>query len=252
MTAAWSGSARLRPGRLAFGGAIGATSAHAHHSVQVIAATDGELTLAGPSGGGFGCRAAVVPADSPHTVLTGVPSGVLIHYAPESRAGRRLARLTVDGGPEAWVRTGALLIPEELPDDPALAAHAVERLVDAAVDDGPPLGRTARHSGLAEVLRTLPGQLAAGQVRLGQAARVAGLSESRLSHLFRSQLGLPFRSYVLWLRLQRATELVAAGCSLTEAAHGAGFADQAHLTRVCRRMFGIAPSSFTRHAHWSA
>lgn len=32
------------------------------------------------------------------------------------------------------------------------------------------------------------------------------------------------------------------GSSLTEAAHVAGFADSAHLSRTFRSMFGIAPS----------
>jgi AraC-like DNA-binding protein len=50
--------------------------------------------------------------------------------------------------------------------------------------------------------------------------------------------------------LGRATELVAAGASITDAAHGAGFADGAHLSRVCRRMFGIAPTDFTRQIRW--
>jgi AraC-like DNA-binding protein len=33
------------------------------------------------------------------------------------------------------------------------------------------------------------------------------------------------------------------GESLSSAAHTAGFADSAHLTRTSRRMFGIAPSA---------
>lgn len=47
----------------------------------------------------------------------------------------------------------------------------------------------------------------------------------------------------LWLRLQRAVELFAAGTPLTEAAHAAGFADSAHLSRTFRRMFGIAAAT---------
>ena len=40
-----------------------------------------------------------------------------------------------------------------------------------------------------------------------------------------------------------AIEAVMAGASWTEAAHEAGFADSAHLTRTHRRMFGIEPSA---------
>jgi AraC family transcriptional regulator len=34
-----------------------------------------------------------------------------------------------------------------------------------------------------------------------------------------------------------------AGRSWTEAAHATGFADSAHLTRTCRRMFGMHPAA---------
>jgi AraC-like DNA-binding protein len=37
----------------------------------------------------------------------------------------------------------------------------------------------------------------------------------------------------------RALERYAAGRPLTEAAHAAGFADSAHLSRTFRRMFGL-------------
>ena len=57
------------------------------------------------------------------------------------------------------------------------------------------------------------------------------------------QTGLPFRTYLLWQRLTKAVELFAAGSTLTDAAHDAGFADSAHLSRTFRRMFGIAADS---------
>ncbi|WP_218024491.1 helix-turn-helix transcriptional regulator [Nocardia lijiangensis] len=105
-------------------------------------------------------------------------------------------------------------------------------------------GETVRHPAVAEVLRLLPECLSAGPVRLAELARAVHLSESRLAHVFSAELGIPFRPYLRWLRVQRAAELIAAGQSLTDVAHGAGFADSAHLTRVCRSMFGAPPSEF--------
>ncbi len=80
-------------------------------------------------------------------------------------------------------------------------------------------------------------------LRLSEAAAVAGLSEGRFRHLFVSETGIAFRPYILWTRLNRALELGFGGVSWTEAAHAANFADQAHLTRTCRRMLGLVPSS---------
>lgn len=231
----WAGRARLRPGGLVYGGAVGPATAHAHHSVQLIATLgEDELLMAGPDGAAFGCRAHVVPAGARHAVLRGVPRGVVLHLDPASAAGRRLAELAGDARG---------LLPPGLPAEPFAAACAL----DSVLPQGP-LPPAITHPGLARVLAWLPGR---ERVRLSDAARVAGLSESRLSHLFQAELRLPFRSYVLWLRLMRAAELTTLGQSVTDAAHGAGFADGAHLSRVCRRMFGITPSEFTRRILWT-
>jgi transcriptional regulator GlxA family with amidase domain len=79
-------------------------------------------------------------------------------------------------------------------------------------------------------------------VTLAALARTAGLSPSRFRHLFVSQTGVSTKAFILWERLNRALELGFSGTPWTEAAHAANFADSAHLTRTCRRMFGLAPT----------
>jgi AraC-like DNA-binding protein len=81
-----------------------------------------------------------------------------------------------------------------------------------------------------------------GPVTLARTAAAVALSPGRFRHLFVAETGLTFRAYVLWLRLSRAVELVAARRPVTEAAHAAGFADAAHLSRTFRRTFGVAPA----------
>ena len=66
-----------------------------------------------------------------------------------------------------------------------------------------------------------------------------GLSESRFRAPFVAETGVSLRAYILWARLNRALDLGFGGTSWTEAAHAANFADFAHLTRTCRRMFGL-------------
>jgi AraC family transcriptional regulator, arabinose operon regulatory protein len=78
-----------------------------------------------------------------------------------------------------------------------------------------------------------------------EVATQVGLSESRFMHLFRAQLGLPVRQYLLWLRMRHAMRLWAQGRSLAEIALGAGFYDQAHFARTVRRMTDYAPSMLT-------
>jgi AraC-like DNA-binding protein len=78
---------------------------------------------------------------------------------------------------------------------------------------------------------------------LEEVAEEACLSPSRFRHLFVEQTGMALRPYILWRRFLRVWDLVAAGESLSTAAHVAGFADAAHLTRTSRRMFGFPPSA---------
>jgi AraC family transcriptional regulator len=79
-------------------------------------------------------------------------------------------------------------------------------------------------------------------ITLEQVASVAFLSPSRFRHLFVEQTGMGLREYVLWRRFVKVWELRMQGVSLSAAAHAAGFADSAHLTRTSRSMFGIPPS----------
>lgn len=85
-------------------------------------------------------------------------------------------------------------------------------------------------------------------LRLAEIAREVHLSPSRLTHVFREGTGVPVRRYIQWCRLRAAVDAALRGRSLTEAAHEAGFADAAHLSRTFRAMFGISPSAFTQDA----
>ena len=74
-------------------------------------------------------------------------------------------------------------------------------------------------------------------------ADVACLSPSRFRHLFVEETGMGLRPYILWRRFLRVWELLAAGASVSAAAHAAGFADAAHLSRTSVRMFGFPPTA---------
>jgi len=75
-----------------------------------------------------------------------------------------------------------------------------------------------------------------------RASEIAGrlaLSESRFLHLFREQMGIAWRPYLLWRRTICAINAISKDQSATEAAHLSGFSDSAHLSRTFRSLFGI-------------
>jgi AraC-like DNA-binding protein len=84
---------------------------------------------------------------------------------------------------------------------------------------------------------------------IGQFASAAGATPWQLSRMFKSAYGATPSHYRLKRRLGRALEhYVETQDSWTAAAHAAGFADSAHLSRTCKKLLGCAPSSLAvRH-----
>lgn len=88
-------------------------------------------------------------------------------------------------------------------------------------------------------------------IRVTDIAQYVGLSESRLRHLFTSQIGIPLTAYILWVRIKVALRgMLKLNMNLSDAAHQAGFSDQAHFTRTFKRMFGVAPSLLLKYGQF--
>lgn len=221
------------------------TDPHAHHAIQVTISLGGWFTLA-TDGPEMRQDIVAVAADARHIYgAEGLTAFLFIE--PESRLGRAVARQLFDGGDLTAIplaRLGDFR-------DRAIAAWRNPVRDDATLIA---LGRAAVAALAGETRADIPdyrvrrmiawaAQQVDGPVSLADAVAVGGLSASRLRHLFVEQTGLPFKTYLLWLRLTRAVEVVAAGASITQAAHDSGFADSAHLSRTFRRMFGIAPAA---------
>ncbi|MFG3254190.1 AraC family ligand binding domain-containing protein [Streptomyces sp. NPDC048172] len=80
-------------------------------------------------------------------------------------------------------------------------------------------------------------------VTVAELSAASGLPRASLIDAFRHAYGLPPHAYLLRLRANRARRLLLAGRRPVEVAAVTGFADQAHLTRVCKRYFGVTPGA---------
>lgn len=72
----------------------------------------------------------------------------------------------------------------------------------------------------------------------------AGLSRFQLLREFTRETGLPPHAYLIQRRVALARRLIETGSVLADAAAGAGFADQSHMTRAFVRLYGITPANF--------
>lgn len=81
-------------------------------------------------------------------------------------------------------------------------------------------------------------------VTLAALADEAGLSRFQLLRGFARDTGLPPHAYLIQRRIALARHLIERGAPLADAAAGAGFADQSHMTRAFVRMLGVTPAQY--------
>ncbi len=77
-------------------------------------------------------------------------------------------------------------------------------------------------------------------------ADAAGVTRFQVIRDFRKVVGLTPAAFIRDRRLRRAVSLIEGGAGLAEAALGAGFADQSHLSRVFRVTQGFTPGMLKR------
>src|SRR4051812_20797627 len=177
--------------------------------------------LRGPDGGPAGGWGAVGAAGS----AVGVPA-------------RELRDLNVDlaevWGPRAAGRLAARL------DAAATPAAAVAALVAAVVGRLPPADE------LDPLVRAAALRAAAPRTAVERLASRLGLGGRPLRRRFDDAVGYGPKTLQRVLRFQRFLALAAqpgAAADLAQLAFAAGYADQAHLTRECRRLSGLTPAA---------
>jgi len=241
-----SGSCRplwwLDNGRTLFIGPLLYNAPHQHGAPVYLSSLGGPFSVRLASGPWTACEAAMIPAGVVHELrLDGEP--VMVLYAePDFGGAGALGRFVAD----ADERNGALLGRSSTK---RLARELYERadshtFLGTALDDLLGFGQKrtlhAMDPRAAQAAKLLADSKS--PVPLSRLSRDAGVSESRLQHLFKQETGVSLRRYRTWLRMRDAINEIVAGANFTTAAHAAGFADQAHFSHDFRATFGAAPS----------
>jgi AraC-like DNA-binding protein len=227
----WAGGAWLAAGFGFFRGETGDNAMHAHCAHQLLIAASGEIE-AGLAGGSLRAPGVAIPAGVAHRV--GAAPALLVYLDALSVEGRAIFP---SSGATAQPLDASLCAQLRAAAD----APAMRSVLRQAFGLPQPAAPDPRMATVAAALRD-----AGGEPKREQLAALASLTPSRFSHWFVEQSGLPLRSYRKWLRLELALHQLARGANLTDAAHGAGFADSAHLSRTFREMFGMNPAALLR------
>jgi AraC-like DNA-binding protein len=123
--------------------------------------------------------------------------------------------------------------------DERIAAGGLPALLDVVRERvaGAPLDPLARAAALA---------MARPDARVDALGSALGVSERQLRRRFADAVGYGPKTLARVLRFQRFLALAPAGEELARLALSAGYADQAHLTRECRRLAGRTPAELIR------
>lgn len=218
---------------------------HAHYAIQVAFGREyGIRFRTSDEDSWVEYGGAIIPSRQPHSMdPTQMSANAVMFIEPETREGRVIDELFLAGGIAA-MPASAVIEAQKLFDlwesgDRASLVAGCMGFIRSLTGDVEP--RSASDDRILKAVAYINANLQQ-KLSLEDVAAQVFLSPSRFRHLFIEETGMALRPYILWRRFLDVWERLGQGASLSDAAHGAGFADAAHLTRTCRRMFGFPPS----------
>lgn len=225
------------------------TSMHQHHAIQIT------LSLANPFKIRFSKEAEfkeykslIIDSNCPHEFI-GEGKYLFLYFDPETEAGvllkqkylneRTINELVIESSRVAKIFNCCITPTEE-----KIAYEMTHMILPEWVSES-----KANDKRISKIIEYLNQQLDR-DIDIKSLASKVFISESRLMHLFKSEIGIPIRKYILWNRLALAVKSVLEGRNLTEASYAAGFSDSSHFTRTFKDMFGITPSDIFKNSRY--
>jgi AraC-like DNA-binding protein len=233
--------------RFLYVGPSKATTSHRNHAAAWLAAPGATLHVTLTDGTLLQGEAVYIPSGTEYATQGIDVDIAALFWEPESASFRRAAGPGTDTPRAFQFPRPSDHVIHQL-QNPATSASEADRLIENL------FGLSGSATALAPYLDTRV-EMALSFLRespqhygsIEALADKVHLSPSRLAHIFKEEVGVPVRRYVLWTKMRRALDLAISGESLTSAALSAGFSDSAHLSRTVRSMMGIAPEYLFRH-----
>lgn len=79
------------------------------------------------------------------------------------------------------------------------------------------------------------------QFKVADVAEHICLSESRLRHLFKAQVGQPIQNFIMWMKVVDSLNMILKGKQVAQSAIDAGFWDGSHMNRSYKELIGLPP-----------
>lgn len=230
-----------------FGGVNIRTKPHAHHALEIILSKELSLNVI-HRGQHYNAKGIILKADITHETY-GEGSVIFLYFDPESPFARQFSIFLKGHDVIPLEDESALKLITFLGSGmrEGLSETAIKNyLLDTFFHHDPLYSfNSCVDERIKNVISYIQSNLGKTSV-MKELTETACLSESRLFHLFKTEIGIPIRKYILWCRIRQAIKLIIEGNSLTQSAQLSGFSDGAHLNRTFVGFFGMSPSHVLR------
>jgi AraC family transcriptional regulator, arabinose operon regulatory protein len=158
---------------------------------------------------------------------------VLIHSLPDGYLRKRIYRTFQNLLHDSWDQSGFwnILCENSLREILLLIAQRLDKKLDPRIE---------------QTLQLLTRSMKE-EIRIDDLAKAVGLSSSRLSHLFKQEMGESVVEYFNHMRLRQAALLMEHMCrTATDASLDAGFNNYNHFAALFRKSYGISPRVYMK------
>jgi AraC-like DNA-binding protein len=207
------------------------TTKHAHYAIEIVFCTKGAFSITTNLSEHTNIKSVIIPSNLPHRFNCINAACDLLFLDPLSDPGKYFLQQY------DLVSQKNIII-----DPPGLNQFHKEGKFDISfILTAAGTSTMQVDPRISKCLQTIDTLVTDQKLTISQLSKASFLSESRLAHLFKKQLGISVHQCVLWKKMLVAVLKSREGYSLTECAHYVGFSDSSHFNKVFYSMFGVNP-----------
>jgi AraC-like DNA-binding protein len=201
---------------------------HAHFPIEVVFTLSGQVSISTDVHPYTNIQSAIINSNVPHTFSCLNGECQLYFIDPTSHAGKDILR--------RYLSQGEDMVLIDMADPEQFKENHILAFVNQHSGSGDLDSRVQRCMDWIKANYSVDG------INISMLSEIVFLSESRLAHLFKKQVGISVHQYILWKKVEMAIKHAMEGFSLTDCAYSSGFADSSHFIKTFQQMFGIYPS----------
>jgi AraC-like DNA-binding protein len=230
----------ITPERVFYAGLLGRPRQRCSGAFHVYVAIKGALWLTTADGGDAYGELVAVPSNVRHTIASDHRTVICVLIEPETicaEVSEELAR-RLEGSEREFFADRIRAAYEQL-----LRQRFRRDITSAEFDTlcfGEALPQRPLDPRVTKAIAQI-GRFSGEPVTAASCAAEAGLSASRLLHLFKQETGISFRSFRAWKRARHLLNFANQDVNLAHLAQDIGYPDSTHFSHSIRRFYGLKP-----------